>query len=349
MLWYSGNMTHKRIGFCCKWLDLPRQVDGFKPKDEALKLNNRTTTVAWLNRQERAVAEQRLWDIMEHNTNATLELVKRVGTLEPRQRMVRLSSDMFPVYTESTYSYFYQLPDVKASIAKRCAIIGETARMLDVRVSFHPGQFCVLASDNETTVTNSIREFEYHTDLARWMGYGNSFHDHGFKINVHISGRKGTAGIRAVWNSLSTEARNLITLENEEHVYGIDDTLSVSNLCPTVLDVHHHWIKTGEYISPNSDTVKRVIDSWRGVRPTLHYSVSPECILNGHDDSILPTMTTLLESGHKKGKLRAHSDFMWNCAANQYVAQFWDNFDIQVESKAKNLASTELYKYLTNA
>jgi len=341
---YIGNMTQKRIGFCCKWLDEPRQMDGFKPKDDALKYNNRTTTVAWLNRQTRQVAEQRLWDIMEHNTNATLNLVKRVGLLEPEQRMVRLSSDVFPVYTEPTYGYFYNLPDVREAIAKRCAAIGEASRSLDVRVSFHPGQFCVLASDNETVVENSIREFEYHTDLARWMGYGNSFHDHGFKINVHISGRKGAEGIRAVWNSLSTEARNLITIENEEHVYGIDDTLSLSDLCPTVLDVHHHWIKTGEYIKSDSDTVKRVIDSWRGVRPTLHYSVSPECVLDGHDNSILPAMTTLLESGHKKAKLRAHSDFMWNSAANRYVAEFWDNFDIQVESKAKNLASQKLYE-----
>ncbi|NDB58236.1 UV damage endonuclease UvsE [bacterium] len=342
-------MTHKRIGFCCKWLDFPRQMDGFKPKDEALKLNNRTTTVAWLNRQERAVAEQRLWDIMEHNTNATLELVKRVGTLDPRQRMVRLSSDMFPVYTEPTYSYYYQLPDVKEAIAKKCAAIGETARMLDIRVSFHPGQFCVLASDNETIVANSIREFEYHTDLARWMGYGNSFHDHGFKINVHISGRKGPDGIRAIWNQLSTEARNLVTIENEENSYGLDDTLSLADIIPTVFDCHHHWVKTGEYIEPTDDKIKRVIDSWRGVRPTMHYSVSSESILVGHDNSVRPAMTTLLESGHKKQKLRAHSDFMWNTAVNQYVAEFWENFDIQVESKAKNLASTKLFQELTNA
>ena len=83
--------------------------------------------------------------------------------------------------------------------------------------------------------------------------------------------------------------------------------------------------------------------SWRGVRPTMHYSVSSESILVDHSDSVRPTMTTLLESGHKKQKLRAHSDYMWNRAVNQYVAEFWDNFDIQVESKAKNLASLKLY------
>ena len=340
---YIADMTHKRIGFCCKWLDEPRQVDGFKPKDDALKYNNRTTTVAWLNRQPRAVAEQRLWDIMEHNCGTTLNLVERCGTFTAGLRMVRLSSDILPVATEPTYEYFWRLPDVRQAVEKKCAAIGEAARRLDVRVSFHPGQFCVLASIDETIVRKSIDEFEYHTDLARWMGFGSSFHDHGFKINVHISGRKGPEGIRAIWDKLSPEARNLITLENEEHVYGLDDTLSLADIIPTVFDCHHHWIKTGNYIKPTDDTIKRVIDSWRGIRPTMHYSVSHESILDGHDNSVLPSMTALLESGHKKGKLRAHSDFMWNNAVNQYVAEFWENFDIQVESKAKNLASAKLY------
>jgi len=340
-------MTHKRIGFCCKWLDEPRQMDGFKPKDAALQYNNRTTTVAWLNRQPREVAEQRLWDIMEHNTYATLKLVKLVGTMARGQRMVRLSSDMFPVYTEPTYGYFYNLPDVRREIERRCFHIGQAAREFDVRVSFHPGQFCVLASDNDTIVANSIREFEYHTDLARWMGFGNDFHDHGFKINVHIAGRRGPEGIRAIWNRLSTEARNLITVENEEMVYGLNDTLSLADIIPTVFDCHHSWVKTGEYIQHNDDKIRRVIDSWRGVRPTMHYSVSSESVLVGHDNSVLPSMTMLLESGHKKAKLRAHSDFMWNTALNQYVGEFWEYFDIQVESKAKNLASLKLYEELT--
>jgi hypothetical protein len=56
-------------------------------------------------------------------------------------------------------------------------------------------------------------------------------------------------------------------------------------------------------------------------------------------------MDTLLESGYKKAKLRAHSDFMWNHAVNDWALQFLDYADIMVESKAKNLASIGLYKY----
>ena len=111
-----------------------------------------------------------------------------------------------------------------------------------------------------------------------------------------------------------------------------------------VLDIHHHFIKTGEYILPDDDRVKRVIDSWRGIRPTMHYSLSREDILVGHPVDKLPNMEALLESGYRKQKLRAHSDFMWNTAANEWALQFLKTHDIMVESKMKNLASFALAK-----
>jgi len=51
----------------------------------------------------------------------------------------------------------------------------------------------------------------------------------------------------------------------------------------------------------------------------------------------------LLESGAKKQKLRAHSDYYPNQDANDWALSFWDDFDIQCEAKAKNLASEQLY------
>jgi hypothetical protein len=52
-----------------------------------------------------------------------------------------------------------------------------------------------------------------------------------------------------------------------------------------------------------------------------------------------------MEQGYKKGKLRAHSDFYWNTALNEWALSFLDTHDIMCESKAKNLASFELAKY----
>jgi len=332
----------KRIGFACKWIDRPDQIDGIKPKDDCKKYNTGSTTVAWLNRQSKDVAEQKLWTLMEQNIESTRKLVERVGGLNENLRMVRLSSDILPVYTEPTYSYFYRRTDVRDYCERHFARIGDLARQTNTRLSFHPGQFTVLASDSDDIVRRSIEEFEYHADMVRWMGYGRTFQD--FKINVHISGRRGPAGIKAALRRLSPEARNCITIENDEISWGIDSSLELANDLALVLDIHHHWIHSGEYISAQDDRVKRIADSWRGNRGVIHYSVSREDLLGDHDTTDRPKLESLLESGYKKAKLRAHSNFYWNTAANEWALSFWDQFDIMCESKAKNLASFALYE-----
>lgn len=305
-------------------------------------LNNKTTTVAWLKRQSREVAEQKLWELMTHNIEALGRLVERVGGLDRNLRMVRLGSDVLPVYTEPNFGYYYRDSSVRSHCEREFARIGKLAADLDVRLSFHPGQFCVLASDKPDVVDRSIEEFEYHADMARWMGYGKTFQD--FKINVHIAGRAGPQGIRTAYSRLSPEARNTITIENEEMTYGLDDCLSLADICPIVLDVHHHWIREASYLQHDDDRWRMVQDSWRGVRPVIHYSVSREDLLPSHSINDRPDMNVLLESGHKKAKLRAHSDFYWNRAVNEYVLEFWPRADIMCESKAKNLASIQLFR-----
>ena len=332
---------NNKFGFACKWIDHAGQVDGIKPTDDCKKYNTGTTTVAWLKRQSQSVAEDKLWSLMKQNIEATRKLVQRVGELDEHLRMVRISSDLLPVYTEPSFSYFYTLPDVQAYAARHFDEVGRICRDRSVRVSFHPGQFCVMASDNEDIVRRSIEEFEYHVDMARWMGFGKTFQD--MKINVHISGRQGPDGIRAAYKKLSPEARNCLTIENEENSHGLDNCLELADLVPIVLDIHHHWVREGEYIQPTDDRVKSVLDSWRGVRPTIHYSSSREDYLVNHSTDTLPDYRSLLESGYKKSKLRAHSDFYWNTAVNDWALTFAEQFDIMCESKAKNLASFKLY------
>jgi len=330
------NNNIKRIGFACKWVEEhPKKgivsVEG---------LNTGGTTLTWL-RNNRDKAEDKMMEVMTKNITNTFNLVKQVATLPPALRMVRLTSDMMTGYTHDDWAYFYKLPDVRNEMERLFAPIGDFARANDVRLSFHPGQFTVLASDTPSIVENSIVEFEYHVDMARAMGYGKQFQD--FKINVHISGRQGPEGIKRVLGRLTPEARNTITIENDEMSWGLDASLELVDHCALVLDIHHHWVKEGEYIQPQDDRIKRVIDSWRGVRPAMHYSVSREDCLVDHDTSTMPNMNVLLESGHKKQKLRAHSDFYWNDAVNQWAVSHNEWADIMCESKTKNLASIRLY------
>ena len=336
------NQDIQRIGFACKYMH-PDQTQKKKVLEELQRpLTEKCTTVAWLNRQTREVAEQRLWDIMEHNGAAAQRLVEYVGGLPNELRMVRLGSNQLPVYTQHDWSYFWRKPDVRQRAEQLYARVGATAHEFDVRVSMHPGQFTVLSSVDPDIVNRSIEEFEYHVDIARWMGYGVQFQD--FKINVHISGKKGPAGIKECLPRLSPEARNCITIENDENSWGLEASLELAGHLGLVLDIHHHWVKTGEYIKPTDDRVKRVKDSWRGLRPTMHYSLSREDLLVDHNPNIKPDMEKLLQQGYKKAKLRAHSDMCWNKACNDWALSFAPEFDIMVEAKLKNLANTQLYE-----
>lgn len=339
---YVMYMTLHRIGFCCKYLDNVDQLNGFKPKDPAKMLNTGATTVRWLT-ENKSKSEDKMWDLIKYNLHATYRLVEAVSYYPMPLRMMRIGSDLLPVYTHKDYNYFYQRKDVQDYVASQFARIGELARAKDVRLSFHPGQFCVLASEREEVVNNSIEEFEYHVNMARWMGYGSSWHDHGFKINVHIAGAQGAEGIIRVLPRLSKEAQNLITIENEEMKWGLDETLKLADHVAIVLDIHHHWVKSGEYIQANDDRVKRIVDSWRSVRPTMHYSMPKSEFVATHlNNEGLPDYQAALSAGVKKASLRAHSDFYWCKAANEWAGTFLPYIDIQAEAKAKNLASKAL-------
>jgi UV DNA damage repair endonuclease len=260
--------------------------------------------------------------------------------------MVRLGSDQLPAYTEPSWSYFWRRPDVMDYCSRIFSSIGDIARRDNTRLSFHPGQFCVLASETPGIVDRSIEEFEYHADMVRWMGYGKSFQD--FKINVHIAGRLGPAGIRQAYKRLSVEARNCLTIENDEISWGIENSLELVDTCALVLDIHHHWIKTGEYIENTDDRIKKITDSWRGVRPVIHYSLSREDYLVEHTRHERPAYDALMANGYKRGKLRAHSDFYWNDAVNAWALTHNEWADIMCEAKGKNIASFKLASLLND-
>jgi UV DNA damage endonuclease len=141
-----------------------------------------------------------------------------------------------------------------------------------------------------------------------------------------------------------------MTIENDEMSHGLEQSLKLEKHVALVLDIHHHLIRDEEYIQHNDDRVKRIIDSWRGVRPSMHYSyfrdealamagLTPEEMHEQMHD-----IKELLARGAKKQKLRAHSDLFPNSKTNEWALSFSDNFDIQCEAKGKNMAAEQLYQ-----
>lgn len=336
-------MNNSKIGFACKYIDFPSQVNGVKATDDCKKYNTSTTTMTWLTKQAQHVAEERLWDLMKHNIQSIKCLVSKVSTLDPQLRMVRLSSDILPAYTHKDWKYFWKKPDVIKYAETMFEVVGNIAKLNNVRLSMHPGQFCCIVSDKPDVVTSSLEELEYHTDMIKWLGYGKSKLD--FKLNVHLSGKQGVNGFESVWNRMSPELRNCLTIENDEYQSGLDSVLQISDKVGIVLDVHHHFINTGEYILETDPRIEQIINSWQGIRPVMHYSVSREDYLDKFClPDQLPNLAELNKSGVKSSYLRAHSDFMWNTATNDWAYQHTKWADIMVECKSKNLGATALFE-----
>lgn len=322
-----------KIGFCCKLME----VDSNNRATNVEACNFKATTVKWL-RDNPTKAEERLWAIVKHNVAAVGNLIEAVASMPERARMVRIGSDMLPMYTHDDYQWFWSDSTVQQYVSTHLATAGQVARNAGIRLSMHPGQFTVLASESDAIVANSVREFEYHVDIAKWMGYCAQFQD--FKINVHLTGKGGVDKFRRTFASLSPEARSCITIENDEYSSGLDTVLGIADLCPIVLDIHHHLINTGEYIAVDDPRIRQVADSWRGVRPVIHYSQSDWMYLSKFAD-VLPSYQDLLTVANRS-QLRAHSRYYYHTKTNDWALTHLQWADVQSECKAKNLAAAEL-------
>jgi hypothetical protein len=73
--------------------------------------------------------------------------------------------------------------------------------------------------------------------------------------------------------------------------------------------------------------------------------VSREDVIVDHDPLVLPNLQQLKSLGFTAAKLRAHSEYYWNQACNDWVLTFQPYADIMCESKQKNLASQALQQY----
>lgn len=338
-------MQQPRLGFCCKYLSANGDAETTR------RMNTTTVTITYLGRLDAKAAYDKIVSVVEHNLKAITRQIEHVAGRPPLERLHRLSSDLLPGYTHPSCRDFYRDHDLRGLIENGLGRAGQLARGHGVRLSMHPGQFCVIASLNPSAAENGLAEFEYHADVMRLMGYGEGWHPHGAHINIHGGAKAvGAEGIRAGLDRLSKTARNLITIENDEVSFGLDDLLPLADAVPLVLDLHHHWIKSeGEYVEPDDPRIERIVASWRGVRPLSHVSVSREEILPDHDIHMRPDFEALMAAGIKPKELRGHSDLMWNVAVNDLVARHLAWTDFEVEAKLKNIASEGLARHVEGA
>ena len=327
-----------RLGFCCKFI--PADGDAQLTR----RMNATTVTMAHLNRLAPGAAYDKLCTVVAHNLEAVRLQIAWVAERPPLERLLRLVSSILPGYTHPKVRGFYADPALRGLIERGLGAAGDLARRAGVRLSMHPGPFCILATLSESALANAVEELDYHAEVMALMGFGGGWHPHGAHVNIHVGARAaGIETFRANLARVSATARNLVTVENDETSYGLDDLLPLGDIVPVVLDLHHHWVASGgEYIEPHDPRIARVRESWRGVRPVAHVSVSREDLLAGHDPATRPDFAALLASGLKARDLMAHSDMMWNAAINDLVRRHLAWADFEIEAKAKNLASEGL-------
>ena len=126
----------------------------------------------------------------------------------------------------------------------------ETARVpMSIIDAF--GSLTVLASDNLQIVQRSIEEFEYPPNLAL---DGIRAYPDSQNVTSGI-GRQGPV-VSQEAPRLSQEARNAITIENDENKWGIDASpnLSFFSRCLQSFLTYTHWCPEGEYI-PTHPTI----------------------------------------------------------------------------------------------
>lgn len=332
-------MKNYKLGFPCKVL--------FDSEKEESEYNFKTSTVKAVSNKNFKEKKQFLENLCFSNIEKLNKQLFFVSKQDPRLHMFRIGSELLPIFSHESTSDVYSDKGFISEIENELKKIGNFAVEKNIRLSFHPGQFTVLGSTNEGTVLNSIKELEYHALIFDFMGY-SGWHPNGLAINIHAGSKN--VGLDVLIKNIkrcSTSVQNYLTIENDEFSYSIEELEPIASNVALVLDVHHEWINKEKYFDPTSIYVTTIKDSWRGIRPKIHYSVSKEEHINHivtSDD--LPNINQLIKSGLKKTILREHSNDYWNNKVNDYVIQFLNDFDVMCEAKDKNIASDKFLNYI---
>lgn len=189
----------------------------------------------------------------------------------------RMSSCLFPWMSEYEISELHNYEEIKSAL-EAC---GEYAMSSGQRLSFHPGQFCVMASQNEDVIEKSVRELEKHGQIMDIMNLPKS---HGAKINIHIGGAYGdrdSAIDRFCKNfekHLSHSVKSRLTVENDDKENMFSTKMLYDGAyekigTPIVFD-SHHW-EVGPQDQEYRDAFYLARSTWPdGIVQQCHHSNS---------------------------------------------------------------------------
>lgn len=258
-------------------------------------------------------------------------------------RMYRMASDLAPYATHPDLPQFHDQVRDHAGALQR---IGRRAQDLDLRLSFHPSQFIVLNSPNETVRQKSIWDLRVQGEILDRM----ELNDEAVMV-IHAGGSYGDlqAGIDRwcrTWEELPAAVQRRLVLENDDIRYSAASVLAIHERTGVrlIFDIQHFCCLNPEDL-PLPPTVEKFLSTWpRGVRPKIHFS-SPRTDFR--------TVSRIdRKTGKKKEVLQppiwtGHADFNHPFEFINFMRLMSGlDFDVMLEAKAKDLALLRLRKDL---
>lgn len=237
----------------------------------------------------------------------------------------RLSSKLIPLATKEDVVFDY--------IKKyNCYYdrIGNLIKDNNMRVDFHPDQFCVLNSIKEDIVLNTIESLKYHYSILEALKIPDKILI--LHVGSNVFGKeKSLERFIKNFNKLPIYIKNVIALENDDKIFNIHDLLYLSEKLnvPVVLDYHHHICNHIE----NDDIFKyidNIFKTWKGKTPKIHFS-SPKSKIKKE-----------IRSHHDYIDVNSFIDFLVKLKTNSSI----NNLDIMIEAKKKDEALFRLVRNL---
>lgn len=185
----------------------------------------------------------------------------------------RLSSDLFPILTHPDFKYgVHDVPQWELIETLFKAISKENTGSQIVRLSMHPDQFNVLASDNQESVNKTIKELNVHGWIMDSMGCVRGYAN---PMNIHVNCTKGNLKdiadrFMSNLNQCDQSVTSRLVVENEDKgCWNVENLLAHFNL-PITYDNLHDKCNP----SPNIDDPMTQCDITWNCKPIFHYSES---------------------------------------------------------------------------
>ena len=256
-----------------------------------------------------------------------------------KMSMYRMSSDLAPYATHPDMPQFH---DMVAESDAELRAIGEKARRLDIRLSFHPSQFVLLNSPDPELTRKSIWDLSSQAEILDRMGMGPEA-----VLVTHVGGTYGDvpasrARWAETWATLPEPVRRRLVLEHDDIRFSAADVLWIHEQTGVrlIFDYQHFWCLNPERLDM-IETLRRILATWPDdVRPKIHYS-SPRTELRElkRRDRKTKKLTKVLVPPIWTG----HADFTNPFEFTRFMRDAEGLvFDVMLESKSKDLALMKL-------